>query len=99
MCCVNVNLPNIGWKLRVGNDRVSDLLAVVDHNKRTQVKNLLSLPDLSYTSCLSLGKSHIYSSVFSSRKGEKKKFPCKKYENTSNKNNSFLKVIFILDYK
>ena len=74
VCCVNVNLPNIGWKLRVGNDRVSDLLAVVDHNKRTQVKNLLSLPDLSYTSCLSLGKSHIYSSVFSSRKGEKNFF-------------------------
>ena len=38
VCCVNVNLPNIGWRFRVGNDRVSDLLVVVDHNKGTQVK-------------------------------------------------------------
>lgn len=37
VCCLNVNLPNIGWRFRVGNDRVLDLV-VVDHNKGTQVK-------------------------------------------------------------
>ena len=39
VCCVTVNLPNIGFRFRVGNGRVSDLLvtlSVVGHKKGTQ---------------------------------------------------------------